>query len=198
MSRRRSARRIPTAIRLRRHAPTWAAILIAAALIAAGYFGGGRSEAPTVDIGDSGRTYVVARVIDGDTLLLVGGERVRLLGIDTPESVAPGRPVEPLGREASAFTERLAEGKAVRLGFDKERTDRYGRLLAYVYVGEVLLNEEIIRAGLSEAQPQHPYSGVMKRRFRDAEQEARERRRGLWALRSGDSPASRSPASTRP
>jgi micrococcal nuclease len=76
----------------------------------------------------------VTRVIDGDTLVLDGGERVRLIGVDTPETVHPNKPVERFGKEASGFTRKMAEGKQVRLEYDAETAghDRYGRTLAYV------------------------------------------------------------------
>lgn len=183
--RRRSSRRISPALRLRRQAPAGLILLVIFALFAVRYFGGEPREGPPVDIADPEQTYVVERVIDGDTLLLTNGERLRLLGVDTPETVHPSQSVEPLGPEASQFTKRLAEGKIVRLGFDKERRDRYGRLLVYVYIDGLMLNEELIRAGLSGAQLQYPYSDKMKRRFRQAEDEAREARRGLWALPAG-------------
>lgn len=180
--RRRSARRISPALRLRRQAPVWLILLAVLTLLAIRYLGGKSREGRPVDTADPEQTYVVERAIDGDTLLLTNGERLRLLGVDTPETVHPSHPVELLGPEASQFTKRMAEGRTVRLGFDKERRDRYGRLLAYVYVGGLMLNEELIRAGLSEAQLQYPYSDAMKRRFRRAEDEARQARRGIWAL----------------
>jgi len=130
----------------------------------------------------SGMLVTVERAVDGDTLLLEGGERVRLLGVDTPETKAPDRPVEPLGLEASEFTRRCTEGKQVRLEFDRERRDRYRRILAYVYVGDLFLNEELIRAGFGRALLQYPYRQSMKNRFRDAEEEARAARRGIWNL----------------
>lgn len=161
-------------------------LVVALLLLASWYFADPRESAP-VDAGDPSKSYVVARVVDGDTLLLAGGERVRLLGVDTPETVAPDRPVEPFGPEASAFTERMAEGRAVTLGYDKERRDRYGRTLAYVYVDGRMLNEEILRAGLSEAQLQYPYANAMKKRFKAAEEEARRAGRGMWSAAAGRS-----------
>lgn len=92
----------------------------------------------------------VTRVVDGDTVeVAVGGaiEDVRYIGIDTPETVAPGQPVECFGKPASHFNERLVEGERVRLVFDDERRDRYGRLLAYVYLGPLLVNAELVRRG---------------------------------------------------
>ncbi|MCC7086338.1 MAG: thermonuclease family protein [Pirellulales bacterium] len=131
--------------------------------------------------------YAVDHVVDGDTVKLTNGQRVRLLGVDTPESVKPDTPVEPWGPEASAFTKRfLASGQA-RLEFDREKHDDYGRLLAYVYAinpatgREELLNEELLRAGMGHALLRHPYSAAMKRRFREAQQSARDAKRGIWS-----------------
>jgi micrococcal nuclease len=122
----------------------------------------------------------VVRVVDGDTLLLDGNERVRLIGVDTPESVDRRRPVEYYGKEASAFTRRLAEGKRVRLAFDQQRKDRYGRTLAYVHLEDgTLLNAEIIRQGYGQAYTRFPFRYLEQ--FRAYEREAREQRRGLWA-----------------
>lgn len=122
----------------------------------------------------------VVRVVDGDTLLLDGDERVRLIGIDTPESVDPRRAVERFGKEASAFTRRMAEGKRVRLAFDQERTDRYGRTLAYVFLEDgTFLNAELIRQGFAHAYTRFPFH--YSEQFRAYEREAREQRRGLWA-----------------
>lgn len=130
---------------------------------------------------DSSGPYHVERVVDGDTLLLKGGTRVRLIGVNTPETKHPDRPPEPWGREASEFTRRQVEHREVTLQFDRERRDRYRRVLAYVYVGDRCLNEEIIRAGYSRAETQFPYSNRMKKRFREAESEAREQLRGIWS-----------------
>jgi micrococcal nuclease len=127
--------------------------------------------------------YRVQRVVDGDTLLLDNGARIRLIGVNTPETVKPNSPVEPFGPEASQFTKRfIADGGGeVRLQFDRERVDRHGRFLAYVYVGDLLLNEELIRAGLARAEPQYHYSAAMKTRFQRAEADARRSRRGIWS-----------------
>ncbi len=137
-------------------------------------------RAPRIDYTPS-EQHFVERVVDGDTLLLKGGIRVRLIGIDTPESVKPSAPVEPLGPEASEFTRRKVEQRTVRLEFDRERRDQYHRILAYVYIGDELLNEELIRAGFSRAETRFPYDVGMKRRFIAAEKEAQHARRGLWA-----------------
>ena len=127
-------------------------------------------------------THRVKRVVDGDTLLLEGGTRVRLLGVDTPETKHPdGRPPEPFGPEATEFTRRHVEGKVVNLQFDRERRDQFDRVLAYVYRDNWMLNEELIRAGLSRAETRFSYSSAMKRQFKTVEAEARENQRGLWS-----------------
>ena len=122
---------------------------------------------------------VVERVVDGDTIVVRGVGRVRLIGVDTPETVAPGRPVEFFGREASAFTKRLLEGRSVRLEYDRERTDRYGRTLAYVHLADgTFANAEIIRRGYGHAYTRFPFRYLD--RFRQLEREARSVGRGLW------------------
>jgi micrococcal nuclease len=142
----------------------------------------------------------VRRAVDGDTLLLEDGRRVRLIGVDTPETKREGTPIQPWGPEAHDMTARLVEGKPVRLEFDRERVDKYGRILAYVYTGDRLLNEELLREGLGRALLKHPYSESMKRRFRLAESEARDNRRGIWqeSSQSSTSPhTSPAPRKTR-
>lgn len=132
--------------------------------------------------------HAVRRVVDGDTLLLESGARVRLEGIDTPETVREDYPVEPWGPEASQFTKQFIRqaGGRVRLTFGTERLDDYGRFLAFVWHEDRLLNEELVRAGLAEARLQWRYSTAMKRRLRLAQEEAQRERRGIWS----DAPAS--------
>lgn len=127
--------------------------------------------------------YRVERVVDGDTLLLENGARIRLIGADTPETVKPDHPVEPFGPEAAAFTEQFVEegGGEVRLQMDRRRKDRFDRFLAYVFVGGRMLNEELIRSGLATARTEFEYSRTMKRRFREAEAEAKAGGRGIWS-----------------
>ena len=126
-------------------------------------------------------TYYVQRVVDGDTLLLTNGARIRLIGANAPETVKPGSPVEPWGPEAKQFTEEFLARGEVRLQVDRERLDKYDRFLAYVWVGDRMLNEELIRAGLARAEPRYRYSESMKTRFRRAEQEAKAAGRGIWS-----------------
>jgi len=132
--------------------------------------------------------YRVDRVIDGDTLVVDEGARVRLIGSDTPETVKPNWPVERWGPEATAFTKEFVSGGEVRLEFDGDRQDNYGRTLAYVWVDHRMLNEELIRAGLARARTGFNYSRAMKTRFRRAEDEAQAARRGIWSDSKGTTP----------
>ncbi|MEX0991350.1 MAG: thermonuclease family protein [Actinomycetota bacterium] len=123
----------------------------------------------------------VIRAIDGDTIEVRSGGRsvdFRLIGIDTPESVAPGQPVECYGKAASAFTARVLEGRRVRLTFDVEHKDHYGRTLAYVWHGG-MFNMRLVRAGYATAYPYEPNTRYANR-FAEAERIARKHHRGLW------------------
>ncbi|HEY3392237.1 MAG TPA: thermonuclease family protein [Lacipirellulaceae bacterium] len=127
--------------------------------------------------------HQVRRVVDGDTLLLSSGARVRLQGIDTPETVREGFDVETWGPQASQFTKQFVDRaeNRVRLTFSLERQDHYDRFLAFVWDGDVMLNEELVRAGLAHARLNYRYSGLMKTRLARAQDEARRAGRGLWS-----------------
>lgn len=123
---------------------------------------------------------LVTKVIDGDTIIVESVGTVRLIGVDTPETVHPKKPVEALGEEASRFTRSLVLGQVVRLEYDARRRDRYGRTLAYVYPPDGrLLNAEIIRRGYGHAYTAFPFRFLDE--FRKHEQSAREAEVGLWA-----------------
>jgi micrococcal nuclease len=123
---------------------------------------------------------LVTNVVDGDTIVVSGVGTVRLIGVDTPETVDPRTPVQVFGKEASEFTRRLALGKVVRLEFDTDRTDKYQRTLAYVYLPDgTFLNAEIVKQGYGHAYVKYPFKYLDQ--FRDYEREAREAQRGLWA-----------------
>jgi micrococcal nuclease len=125
----------------------------------------------------------VRRVVDGDTLLMELGARVRLEGVDTPETVRPDYPVEPWGPEASAYTKAFisrADNK-VKLTFGNERLDDYGRYLAFVWDGNRMLNEELVRAGLAEARLGWNFNNSLKRQLRIAQDEAKRESRGIWS-----------------
>jgi micrococcal nuclease len=126
----------------------------------------------------------VVRVVDGDTIRVsIGGreERVRYIGIDTPESVKPGTPVQCFAKKASAENARLVAGKRVRLERDVEERDRYGRLLAYVYpaAGGPMVNETLVRKGYARPLTIPPDVRHAER-FRRLADEARRAGRGLW------------------
>lgn len=125
-------------------------------------------------------TGVCTRVVDGDTIVVSGVGKVRLIGVDTPETKHPKKPVEYFGREASRFTAKLVEGKRVRLEYDWQRVDRYGRTLAYVYLADgTFVNAEIVKQGYGYAYTKYPFKYLEE--FRALEREAREAARGLWA-----------------
>lgn len=139
----------------------------------------------------------VTRVVDGDTIVLETGEKVRLIGVDTPEvhesaklhkdaerSARDVDTIRQLGKRASEFTKKLVEGKVVRVEYDQANAhtghkDRYGRTLAYVYLKDgTFVNAEIIRQGYGNAYTKYPFRYMDE--FRRLEREAREKRRGLW------------------
>lgn len=128
--------------------------------------------------------YDVVRVVDGDTFIIDNNgteERVRLLLIDTPESVHPDAERNvPYGKVASEFTTNYLDGKQVSLEFDVQERDQYGRLLAYVYVGDVMLNELLLSEGhatVSVYQPNVKYVD----QFRELEAQAKTAKVGIWA-----------------
>jgi len=122
-------------------------------------------------------TAKVTQVIDGDTIIIEGNYRVRYIGIDTPE-VHPK--VEEYGIEAWEANRRLVEGKEVRLERDATETDKYDRLLRYVYVGDVFVNAELVRQGLAEAKS-YPPDTKYQSYLEELEAEARLAGRGMWA-----------------
>jgi len=127
-------------------------------------------------------TGPVVYVVGGDTIdVQLDGRtvRVRYLGINTPETKHPTRGVEPFGPEADAANRRLVEGKTVRLELDVQPRDRYQRLLAYVYVGDLMVNAELVRQGYAQVAT-FPPNVRYQDRFRALQQEAREAQRGLW------------------
>lgn len=128
-------------------------------------------------------TAQVVRVIDGDTIeVRVRGrlEDVRLIGIDTPETKKPGTPIQCFGPRASRFTHGLLEGERVRLVLGAERRDIYGRLLAYVHLGQRFVNAILIRRGLARTLTIPPNDRYAPR-FGRIEMEAARAGRGLWS-----------------
>lgn len=132
---------------------------------------------PTNTTREQGR---VVKVVDGDTIEVeVNGTpyKVRYIGIDTPESTTQ---IEYFGKEAAARNQALVNGREVILIKDVSETDRYGRLLRYVLVGEVFVNYELVRGGYANAL-RYPPDVACAEVFRAAERQAREERLGLWA-----------------
>ena len=128
----------------------------------------------------------VQRVSDGDTFVAtVKGrrERIRVIGVDTPESVAPNQPDEPFGEEASDFAKHHLDGETVRLAGDAEPRDRDGRLLAYVWLEDgTFWNALLVAEGYAQ-QLTIPPNVTYERLFRRLVAEARRDDRGLWALK---------------
>lgn len=156
------------------------AVLLAAlaALILRPWEGSG----PAAGEGPASAEAYVIRAIDGDTIeARIDGvpEDVRYIGVDTPETVKPGTPVQCFGPRASKFDHRLVEGRRVRLVFGVEPRDVYGRLLAYVYLGHRFVNAILVRRGLARSltiPPNDRYAPL----FRRLELRAAHAGRGLW------------------
>lgn len=128
--------------------------------------------------------YEVVSVLDGDTFEVKIGKsfwKVRMIGIDTPETVDPKKPVQCFGKEASENTKKLLYGKFVKLDLDETQDvlDKFNRLLAYVYVDDIFLNKYLIENGFAR---EYTYSKKyeMQKEFRKVEKEARGDSRGLW------------------
>ncbi|HEX5711914.1 MAG TPA: thermonuclease family protein [Solirubrobacterales bacterium] len=153
-----------------------AALLVAVALILLRPWEGGDEGGPAAV-----RARVV-RVVDGDTIAVRTGGRnedVRYIGVDTPETVDPERPVQCFGHRAAAFNRHLVADRRVRLVFGAERRDAYGRLLAYVYIRHRFVNAELLRRGLARTlaiAPNTHYQAVFAR----LELAAARSGRGLW------------------
>jgi micrococcal nuclease len=124
----------------------------------------------------------VERVVDGDTIIVAlrGLDvRVRLIGVDSPESVKPDTPVQCFALAASHFTTSRLSGRRVRLEFDVDRFDRYGRTLAYVWLGRTLFNQELVARGFAVVETVPPDVKYVAR-FLAAQRDAREHDLGLW------------------
>ncbi len=131
-------------------------------------------------VDDRGFEHVlVTRVIDGDTIELHDGRVVRYIGVDTPETKHPSKKQECFGIEASEFNEQMVLNKVVQLEKDVSQVDRYGRLLRYVWLDGVLVNQELVEKGYAFARS-YPPDVAKQELFLQAEQKAREQENGLW------------------
>ena len=142
-------------------------------------------------------THTVKKVIDGDTIILDNGKKVRLLGTNTPELAKNGKPPEALSQQATEFTRQQIEGKEIRLEFDESKAadhnrDTKGRLLAYVWYKEKtsndpadqekMLNKELIQKGYASALTKHPFK--YSEEFKQRESEAQKKKKGIWEKES--------------
>lgn len=131
-------------------------------------------------------SVLVEKAVDGDTVRIKGGRLIRYIGIDAPElrKKIDGTWVydpHPFSKESYEMNRRLVEGKIVRLEYDKERTDKYNRSLAYVYAGDIFVNGELVRMGLAKVSiypPNTRYTDLLA----SLEKEARKAKRGIWGM----------------
>lgn len=145
------------------------------------------SESSSSSVFNNGTALFVSRIVDGDTIELSNGKKVRYIGMDTPEIVDPRKPVQCFGREAARRNKELVEGNAVRLEKDVSEVDKYGRLLRYVYLPaasatgtEIFVNLELIKEGYATAFT-YPPDVKHAKEFKSAEIEARNAKRGMWS-----------------
>jgi micrococcal nuclease len=170
--------------RFRRRRPyVWLGLAVFAALLALRSWQYAQRTLPP-EMLDEG-PHQVAEIIDGDTLRLANKAVVRLVGADAPYLPSPGRAPNRGAIEAAEFTRQFIGDQPVRLVFDRERLDRQGHFLAYVYVWPRYLNEELLRAGLARVRMPASFSASRKRVLDQAEREAREARRGIWSTSGG-------------
>lgn len=126
-------------------------------------------------------TAAVTRVVDGDTIVIDTGQKVRYIGINTPESVDPRKPVQCFGAEASARNKALVEAKEVKLVKDVSETDKYGRLLRYVYLADgTFVNLELVKEGYARVDT-FPPDVKFSKEFVAADKAARLAQKGLWS-----------------
>ena len=135
----------------------------------------------------SAQLFKVLNAVDGDTIVIEGNQTVRYIGIDTPETKHPQKGVECYGKEAKKKNEELVEGKMVKLEKDVSESDKYGRLLRYVYLvnesspsSSLFVNEYLVREGFANAST-YPPDVKFSELFLEAQNEAREKNKGLWS-----------------
>ena len=121
----------------------------------------------------------VIRVVDGDTIEIEGNQKIRYIGINTPELHDPRRPIECFGQTASDENKKLVEGKEVYIQKDVSETDKYKRLLRYVWVGDTFVNDYLVRQGFAQVST-FPPDIKYQQQFISAQKEARDNNRGLW------------------
>jgi micrococcal nuclease len=160
----------------------WALLAVVLSIGACGPIDGTTTDAGGDRAPGARAEATVTRVVDGDTVhVLLDGQDVtiRLIGIDTPETVAPGQPVECFGPEASRFVAARLTGEDVLLEFDRDPIDPFGRTLAYVWLGGQLFNETLVAQGFAEAKS-YPPNTAHQVALDAAEKLARRANRGRW------------------
>ncbi len=137
-----------------------------------------------VKTSDTPQLFKVTKVVDGDTIEISTGERVRYIGMDTPETVDPRKSVQCFGKEASNKNKELVEGKEVRLVKDISDKDKYGRLLRYVYVGDTFINLELVKQGYASSYS-YPPDIKYQSQILQAQKDAQVAKLGLWSACDG-------------
>lgn len=127
----------------------------------------------------SAQLFMVTKVIDGDTIEIETGQKVRYIGIDTPELHHPQKKVECFSQQADEANKKLVEGKRVKLVKDISEIDRFGRLLRYVWVDDIFVNEKLVQEGFAYASS-YPPDVHFQEVFRTAQEIAKLEKKGLW------------------
>lgn len=144
---------------------------------------GSNQQSQNTDLKGKDKVYI-ERVVDGDTFVAKKeGEqiKVRMIGMDTPETVKPNTPVQPYGKEASNYSKKELTHKTVYLEYDKEKNDRYGRTLAYVWLSKNrMFNKELVEKGLAREKYFSP-NGKYRQTFLKAQDEAKQKKLNLWS-----------------
>ena len=177
--------------RLGKRSPVAAIVVIVLILIAVKFWSSNKSEEDRTLVPGPA---IVKRVVDGDTIILIQEtkdgtshkrveERVRLIGVDTPETVHPSKPVQPWGPEASEFTKQFLAGGTVKIALGATYRDKYERVLAFVYADDRMLNVALARAGLARVKiypgESCPETDLIVR----AGEEAKAEEIGIWSGR---------------
>lgn len=138
-----------------------------------------QTPTPVMTASKAADRAVITKIIDGDTVELESGEKVRYIGIDTPELHHPQKGVECFGKEASDANTSLVLGKTVRLQKDVSETDRYGRLLRYVWLEDTLINETLVAEGYARAVS-YPPDTLYQQKFVAVQLNAMNKKLGAW------------------
>jgi len=156
------------------------AIILLAIFSVFGYLSFPINDTPSSIISEN--TYLVTRIVDGDTVEINYNsqkEKVRLIGIDTPETVKPNTPVQAYGKDASEFTKSQLLNNYIALEFDEQERDQYGRLLAYVYINGEMFNKTLLSKGLARVSTFPPNTKYVDE-FIEIEATAKSNKIGLW------------------